>query len=525
MPKRLLRRHFVVGGATMLAVASQRSGAANAAQAMGFDEARHVVSRTSFGVTPARVREMEPLAYDVAIDGLLRGKGHRAITPPPAWISDTPREASEAKQNLAAEKRSARAAGEKAVIEPGQDQRRDLQRWWMTEMLASEQPLVERMVLFWHNHFTSSLKRVKYMPAMYRQNELFRREALGNFATLLKEIARDPAMLVYLDGARSVAKQPNENFARELLELFTLGEGHYGEADIKAAARAFTGWNTDRETGKFLFRADQHDDGQKTFLGKTGRLGGDDILNILLANQHTSRTIVEKLWREFISLAPEPAEVARLAKVFVDGGYEMKPLLRAMFLSEAFRDPVNRGALIKSPLDFVLGAATHLGVSAADDVGMMRMLQGLGQVPFDPPNVKGWPGGERWITSYTLLLRQQFARRMIEATQVTSAHGASAAMGPAGTKKMDDGAKRRDKKRAASPGMDSDDITMQLPNETRMLEGQGMAVRLTPVFAGVDSAEMTRILLPIEPVEIVDTRGMPGSVAAAAMLDIAYQLR
>jgi uncharacterized protein (DUF1800 family) len=386
------RRHFIGGAASVLLTSGGiRSG--YAAQGMGFDEARHLVSRTSFGVTPARIRAVQSLAYDVAIDGLLRGSGHRAMTPSPAWISDTPRESSEAKQNLAAEKRSARAAGGKAVIEAGQDQRRDLQRWWMNEMLESQQPLVERMVLFWHNHFTSSLKRVKYMPAMYRQNELFRREALGNFATLLKEIARDPAMLVYLDGARSVARQPNENFARELLELFTLGEGHYGEADIKAAARAFTGWNTDKETGKFLFRADQHDDGQKTFLGKTGRLGGDDILNILLANQHTSRTIVVKLWREFISLAPDPAEVERLAKVFVDGGYEMKPLLRAMFLSEAFRDPANRGALIKSPLDFVLGAATHLGVSAADDVGMMRMLQGLGQVPFDPPNVKGWPGG------------------------------------------------------------------------------------------------------------------------------------
>jgi uncharacterized protein (DUF1800 family) len=513
------RRHFI-GGAASAALTSGGGRLAYAAQAMGFDVARHVVSRTSFGVTPARIRALEPLAYDAAIDGLLRGSGHRAMTPPPAWIGDTPKKASDAKVTLAAEKRSARAAGGKAAIQPGQDQRRDLQFWWMTEMLSSEQPLAERMVLFWHNHFTSSLKKVKYMPAMYRQNELFRREALGNFGTLLKEVARDPAMLAYLDGARSVARQPNENFARELLELFTLGEGHYGEADIKAAARAFTGWSTDKETGKFVFHADQHDDGQKTFLGKTGRLGGDDVLNILLADPRTSRTVVEKLWREFVSLVPEPAEVARLAKVFLDGGYEMKPLLRAMFLSEAFRDPANRGALIKSPLDFVLGAATHLGVSAADDVGLLRMLQGLGQVPFDPPNVKGWPGGERWITSYTLLLRQQFARRMIEATQVTSAQ-----MTSAGAKKMADGGKRRGNKPATPPGMDSGDISMQLPDESRMLGGQGMAVQLTPVFAGVDSTEMMRVLLPIEPVEIVDLRRTPGMVAAAAMLDIAYQLR
>lgn len=515
----LIRRRHFIGGAAIVACTSGRIRSASATQAMGFDEARHLVSRTSFGVTPARIRALEPLAYDAAIDGLLQHSSPKAATLPPGWIGNTPREASEAKANLAAEKRSARAAGDKAVIQPGQDQRRDLQFWWMTEMLISEQPLVERMVLFWHNHFTSSLKKVKYMPALYRQNELFRREALGNFGTLLKQVARDPAMLTYLDGARSVARQPNENFARELLELFTLGEGHYGEADIKAAARAFTGWSTDKETGKYVFRADQHDDGQKTFLGRTGRLGGDDVLNILLEDPRTARTIVAKLWREFVSLAPEPTEVARLAKIFVDGGYEMKPLLRAMFLSEAFRDPANRGALIKSPLDFVLGAAIHLGISAVDEVGILRMLNSLGQVPFDPPNVKGWPGGERWITSYTLLLRQQFVRRMIEATQVSSARAA-----PAGAKKMGDRAKHRSVN-ATLPGMASDDITMQLPDESPMLDGRGMAVRLPPAFVGVESGEMTRVLLPIEPVGNVDLRGAPGLVAAGAMLDIAYHLR
>ena len=157
-----------------------------------------------------------------------------------------------------------------------QEQGRELRNWWIEEMLVTDQPLVERMVLFWHNHFTSSLKKVRFMPALFRQNALFRREALGNFATLLKDVARDPAMLIYLDGMRSVARQPNENFARELLELFTLGEGHYSEADIKEAARAFTGWTIDRETGQFAIRDDEHDDGEKTFLGKTGSFDGDD---------------------------------------------------------------------------------------------------------------------------------------------------------------------------------------------------------------------------------------------------------
>jgi uncharacterized protein (DUF1800 family) len=190
-------------------------------------------------------------------------------------------------------------------------------------MLATDQPLVEKMTLFWHNHFTSSVQKVRYIPSLYWQNVLFRREALGNFATLLKAVARDPAMLIYLDGVRSVARQPNENFARELLELFTLGEGHYSEADIKAAARAFTGWSIDRETGRFQDHGQFHDDGEKTFLGQTGRFGGDDIVAILLRQPRTAETIVEKLWREFVSLKPDGAEVTRLAAVFRAGGYEM----------------------------------------------------------------------------------------------------------------------------------------------------------------------------------------------------------
>jgi uncharacterized protein (DUF1800 family) len=504
-----------MGGATLLALAPPSMLPVSAAQSMGFEEARHLASRTSFGVTPAQIHMLEALEYETAIDQLLRGSAHTTVTPLPPWINDKPKQASQSMANLAAEKRKARAEGRKPVVGPGQDPRRDLEFWWVNEMFVTEQPMVERMVLFWHNHFTSSRKKVRYMPALYRQNGLFRREALGNFGTLLKQVARDPAMLIYLDGARSVARQPNENFARELLELFTLGEGHYAESDIKAAARAFTGWSLDKEDA-FIFRADEHDDGQKTFLGKTGRLGGDDILNILLAHPRTAQTIVEKLWREFVSMTPDPGEVAALATLFRGGGYEIKPLLRALFLSSSFRDPAIRGALIKSPLDFVLGAAMHLGLPISYNDSLLQMLHVLGQVPFDPPNVKGWPGGERWITTYTLLLRQQFVRRMIEATRVTST---------ATMKGMAGGTKRGSRSSAAAPAMDSDDRTMQLPEQDRMMQGYGVAARLPQAFADVDAAGLMRVLLPIEPVEIIDPRDALGSVAAMAMLDIAYQLK
>jgi uncharacterized protein (DUF1800 family) len=343
---------------------------------------------------------------------------------------------------------------------------RELRAWWVTELLATDQPLVEKMTLFWHNHFTSSVQKVRYVPSLYWQNLLFRSEALGNFATLLKAVARDPAMLIYLDGVRSVARQPNENFARELLELFTLGEGHYSEADIKSAARAFTGWSIDRETGRFQDNAQFHDDGEKTFLGQTGRLGGDDIIAILLRQPRTAETVVEKLWREFVSLKPDRAEVARLAAIFRSSGYEMKPVLRAMFLSPAFRDPANRAALIKSPIDLIVGSVHVLGLPVPEKGQLVRMMAGLGQSPFDPPNVKGWPGGESWITTNTLLLRQQFLRRMVEATTVSSMDADM--MAGRGNRPVDAAQGRRAERREQLPGGDPS-MTESRPVEGRSL--------------------------------------------------------
>jgi uncharacterized protein (DUF1800 family) len=302
---------------------------------------------------------------------------------------------------------------------------------------------------------------------------MFRHEAFGNFARLLKAVARDPAMLIYLDGARSVARQPNENFARELLELFTLGEGHYGEADVRSAARAFA-----------------QDRGKKTFLGQTGYFDGDGILDIVLRQPRTAERVCEKLWREFVSLAPDPAEIARLAAILRDGSYEMKPVLKAMFQSSAFRNPASRGTLIKSPVELLVGSVHLLGLPVPDKTPIARMLQELGQLPFHPPNVKGWPGGESWITTYTLLLRQQVLRAMIEATTVASM-----------------------------------DNTMKRPVEGRSLRNAGNQAALGPTLAGSDAAELMRTLLPRQPIDPVDTEGTPGAVVAAAMLDPVFQLK
>jgi uncharacterized protein (DUF1800 family) len=473
---------------------------------MGFDEARHLLSRTGFGATPAEIRSLEALNYPAAVDKLLGSFRPKAATPAPDWVDKGLAALRKQQQEARKETRDGRAV---VVQPPLQEEGRQLRNWWIEEMLATDQPLVERMVLFWHNHFTSSLNKTRYPGALYWQNDLFRSHAFGNFATLLKAVARDPAMLLYLDGVRNVSRQPNENFARELLELFTLGEGHYSEDDIKAAARAFTGWGIDRTSGRFAFREQDHDNGEKTFLGQTGRFGGEEIVAILLKHPRTAETIVEKLWHEFVSLKPDAPEIKRLAASFRTGGYEMKPLLRELFLSASFRDPDNRAALIKSPVDLVIGTVRVLGLPVQEKTRLSRMMQTLGQTLFNPPNVKGWTGGEAWITTYTLLQRQQTLRRIVEATTVSPMEG----MGRRG--------ERRERMAAEGEQM----MMEQRPVEGRSLRNAGTEARLGPTLLGVDGATLKATLLPRAPIDAVETNGSPGAIVAAALLDPAYQLK
>jgi uncharacterized protein (DUF1800 family) len=426
---------------------------------MGFDEARHLLSRATFGATPAEIHAIAAMDHEAAVDRLLATWHGDALTMPPA-SSGSPDE-----------------------------QARGLCNWWVEEMLVTDQPLVERMTLFWHNHFTSALGKVGSASAMYTQNALFRREAFGNFARLLKAVARDPAMLIYLDGAQSIARQPNENFAREMLELFTLGEGHYSEADVKNAARAFTGWSVDHVKAP-IFRLDRHDGGEKTFLGQTGYFDGNDILDIVLGHPRTAELVCAKLWREFVSLVPDPAEIERLAVILRTSDYEMKPVLKAMFLSPAFRDPMNRGALIKSPVELLVGSVHLFGLPVPEKTTLSGMMMALGQLPFYPPNVRGWPGGESWITTYTLPLRQAYLRLMVEATTVAER-----------------------------------DSAMMRPVEGRSLRNAGNEAKLGPTLASIDPAELMRALLPRQPIEPVAADAAPGAVVAAAMIDPVYQLK
>ena len=288
----------------------------------------------------------------------------------------------------------------------------ELREWWFREMLSTPSPLSEKMTLFWHNHFATSQQKVRFTPLMYQQHVMLRRNGLGNFGTLLREVSRDPAMLIYLDGANSRKQQPNENFAREVMELFTIGEGQYAEADVKEAARAFTGWSVDRETGQFMFRRLIHDYGKKTVLGKSGNFDGDQVIDILLAKAETAQFITRKLWREFVSPVPDDAEVKRFANDFRRSGYNIAKLMRAILSSDVFYAAENRAALIKSPVEFVIGTMKQFDIDAPGLRPFVIASALLGQNVFSPPNVKGWPGGEAWINSATLLGRKQLIDRL-----------------------------------------------------------------------------------------------------------------
>ncbi len=380
-----------------------------AAAPMGFDEARHLLNRTSFAANVGDIEAFAKLTRAQAVDQLLGWTAGTVATPAPGWINTY-----ESPRRLRGASDEERKAFQRAQAGKGVE----LRGWWLTEMLTTRSPLTEKMVLFWHNHFVSSLQKVRSPVLMYRQQQVLRKNALGYFGDMLHEVAKDPAMVIYLDSASNRKGKPNENFAREVMELFTLGEGSYGEQDVKEAARAFTGWSIEPETGEFLFRRPAHDDGVKTVLGRSGNFDGDDVLDILLAQPQTAEFIVSKLWREFVSPQPEPAEVKRIARLFRDNRYNIKVALRALLLSDAFYAPQNRAALVKSPLDLIVGTLRQFRFETGEVAPFLVAARQLGQDMFAPPNVKGWPGGEAWINSATLLARKQLLERLFRAQEM-----------------------------------------------------------------------------------------------------------
>jgi len=272
---------------------------------------------------------------------------------------------------------------------------------WLNEMVSSDAQLREKMALFWHGHFASRNLNIFYQQLLL---DTIRRNALGNFGDLLREVSRSAAMINFLNNNQNKKDHPNENFAREVMELFTMGRGNYTEQDVKEGARAFTGWGADLN-GEFQFRKGQHDDGQKTFLGRTGRFDGDEVLNILLEQKQTARFITKKLYRYLVNEEIDEARVDWLAGRFFQGNYEIKGLLQDIFDSEWFYEPRNIGSRIKSPVDLLVGIRRLLPMKLENEQVQLVLQRLLGQLLFYPPNVAGWPGGSAWIDSSTLMFR------------------------------------------------------------------------------------------------------------------------
>jgi uncharacterized protein (DUF1800 family) len=402
-----LRRNF---GVVVLVAAMMAPAMARAAAPMGFDEARHLLNRTSFAANVDDIDTFARRTRGQAVDQLLAWTAsNKVVTPAPAWVNNF-----ESPRRLRAMGEEQRKLAQREQFEKSAE----LRGWWMTEMLTTPSPLTEKMVLFWHNHFVSSLQKVRSPVLMYRQQLLLRKHALGYFGDMLHDVSKDPAMVVYLDNASNRKGQPNENFAREVMELFTLGEGNYSEQDIKEAARAFTGWSIDPDSGEFMSRAPIHDDGVKTVLGRSGNFDGDAVLEILLAQPQTAEFIVAKLWREFVSPTPDPAEVKRIARMFRDNRYNIKVALRALLTSDAFYAPQNRAALIKSPVELIVGTLRQFRFETGEVMPFLLASRQLGQDLFAPPNVKGWPGGDAWINSASLLQRKQLLERLFRAQEM-----------------------------------------------------------------------------------------------------------
>ncbi len=290
------------------------------------------------------------------------------------------------------------------------DDDRDLNVAWLTKMVQDKAQLREKMTFFWGGHFST---RNLFPDYAQRMNNMLRKNAFGDFKTLVTEVAQQPAMLLFLSNQQNVKEHPNENFARELMELFTIGRGNYTEQDVKESARAFTGWKFDAD-GNFFFNQRVHDSGTKTFMGKTGNFDGYDIINIILERKETAVFISRKLYKFFVndSLMNDD-HVQELAETFYSSGYKIETVLRKLFTSDWFYDDSNAGAHIKSPIELIAGLQRTFPVSFNNPDRLLTLQRVMGQTLFYPPNVAGWPGGKNWIDSSSLMFRLKLASNIL----------------------------------------------------------------------------------------------------------------
>jgi len=372
--------------------------------------AAHLLRRAGFGASAADVQRLSAMSVHAAVDSLVNFPSGDALAPPPQLY-----DAREAIRSDFGAARKAFGGDDTARRQLAKQIRKnerqslvELQRWWLERMLNTPAPLQEKMALYFHGHFTTASVQKGVTPKMtLAQNQLFRDNALSNLRELTWKVSIDPAMLVYLDNAKNDAQHPNENYARELMELFTLGVDQYTEKDVRESARAWTGWIVPRRTQQAMFVRSRHDGGSKTFLGRTGNFSGRDIVDVIYQQPACATFWAGSLLNFFVYNNPEPELVSALAALIRKNDYNLRPVLSTLLRSNVFYSGRAYRALVKSPVEFVVGTYKSLGLNAIDRSAQRALVQ-MGQILFFPPNVAGWPGGANWLTSQTVIARENF---------------------------------------------------------------------------------------------------------------------
>jgi len=380
--------------------------------------AAHLLNRAGFGGSPREIENIRQMGLAKAVSWLVDYEKIPDETPAPDWAHPDPEvDARHEAIRKAADPETRRMLQEQENQEQN-SQMADLRYWWVRRMALGPRPFQEKMTLFWHGHFATSYEKVRMPYFLWLQNETLRRHATGNFDDLLIAASEDPAMLLYLDGARSRKGNPNENFAREVMELFTLGEGHYTEQDIQQAAKAYTGWGLSEDHLHYQYHPYNHDDGPKTIFGQTGNLTGEEVLKLICAKPECAQFIARKIWRFFAQDQPSQPVVDALVDEFHGHNMDIKHLMKVIFLAKEFYAPDVIRSQIKSPVQWLIASTHQLQAPLPTQPMSLVMLRGLGEELFNPPNVKGWDGGIAWITTNNLLDRYNYAAALVEGDRV-----------------------------------------------------------------------------------------------------------
>lgn len=380
-------------------------------------QTRHLFARAGFGATPAELHKAAQQPLRKVVRQLLKDSASVAE------LNVVEPDQNEIKRQLKGLFRAGQLDKDmlKERIRQNAEKVRELNLQWLDQMAAGQAPLREKMALFWHGHF--ACRTMGRNPLFMQQYaNTLRQHALGSFRDLLMAVSKEPAMLQFLNNQQNRKNAPNENFAREVMELFTLGHsasspGNYSEHDIKEAARAFTGWQYTLN-GQFVFREQVHDEGEKTIFGKTGAFKGENVIAMLLEKPQTARFITSKIYRFFVNETEDKKKVEKLAGQFYKSGYDIAGLMESIFASDWFYEAKNVGAHIKSPVELLAGLRHTLGVQFDQPQPQIFVQRTLGQILFYPPNVAGWPGGKNWIDSSSLLFRMQLPNYVLRAADV-----------------------------------------------------------------------------------------------------------